>query len=680
MFPGATRDAVRDCVGQVAGQQRAMTSLEESTQTRVARGIHELAPGVFEITSEPPPHGRLGRIWHRLRRILIGRPLSSRRERTERLSWLAALAVLGADAIASSVYGPEEMLRMLSQAGLPAVAAYAMPIAVSIVVLLILLTVSYWQTIAAYPNGAGGYIVASDNLGPLAGVVSAAALLVDYTLDVAVSIATGIETMTSAAPILAPWKVPLALIALVLITLANLRGIRAAGALLSAPIYLYIFGTAAVIGVGLFEWSTGTLPPYTPPAGADQLLSRPVEVIGLLLLLRAFSSGAVALTGIEAISNGVPYFKLPETRNAHRTLAGLALSFGALFLGISFLSGQIGIIPDPAEVETVHSQLTRTVLGPGVLHFILEGAALLLLILAADTGFADFPRLMALLARDGYLPEAFAVRGARLAFSNGIVLVAAISAVLIMVFRGSVTALVPLFTVGAFATFTLSQAGMARHWLRLHGPGWHWRMAVNGIGAMATAIVLIVVVVSKFAYGAWIVVVILPLLVLTLRAIGQHHARLLRHVQVSSVATIHRVLATPMRHHAVIPVEGVNLIVLQAVRYARTLNGHVEAVHVTDDLQQVATLRQQWDAARTGIPLVILDSPVRAPAGALMRYLDFVQKHEDPHTFVTVILPELLPTRWWHPLLHNYFAWRLKWMLLFRPRTAVTCVPYAARD
>jgi amino acid transporter len=616
----------------------------------------------------------------------LGRPLPSNRERLERLTWTAGLAILGADLIASSVYGPEEMLRTLSQAGLTTLTQYALPLGAAIVVLLGILALSYWQTIHAYPNGAGGYIVASDNLGRLAGLVAAAALLIDYTLDVAVSVATGVQSATSAVPALAAWHVPLALLALALITLANLRGIRVAGTIMSAPIYLYIFGTAAVVTVGLLRWLAGDLPPYTPPPAAQDVLAHPAETVGILLLLRAFSSGAVALTGIEAISNGVPYFKPPEVRNAHRTLAGLAITFSALFLGLTFLAGVIGVVPDPTETETVHSQLTRTLIGSGPAHIALETMALLMLVLAADTGFADFPRLIALLAKDGFLPEAFAVRGARLAFSNGIVLVAAISAVLVIAFRGSVAGLVPLFTVGAVATFTLSQAGMARHWWRNRQRGWHWRMAINGSGAAVTMLVLCIVVVSKFVSGAWIVVVVLPILVVALHAVGQHHERLLRHVRIASPGAAQRLLAAGIRHVVVIPVGHVDRRSLQAVAYARSLtNGspavdRVEAVYVTDDRSSGEELRRRWDSLRTGVPMIILDSPYRATDSALLKYLSMVQKREPPHTFITVMLPEILPTRWWHPFVHNYFTWRLKWLLLFRPATAVTSVPYTVRD
>jgi len=652
----------------------------EKHATREIRGIHEVEPGVFSITSEPRPHGRFARMWHRLERTLIGPPLPSWRDRRERLSWTAALAILGADLIASSVYGPEEMLRTLAEAGMPVVATYAVPVAVALVGLLAILALSYWQTIAGYPDGAGGYIVASDNLGRLPGLVSAAALLIDYTLDIAVSVASGVETITSTVGFLAPWRMVLALGALALIMLANLRGIRAAAATLSAPIYFYLLGTGVVVAVGLVRWLTGTLPPYTPPASAKDFATHPAEVFGLLLLLRAFSSGAVALTGIEAVSNGVQYLKPPETSTAHQTLVGMAIAFGALFLGTSFLSSAIGIIPDPTEVETVHSQLTRTLLGSGPAHVALETSALLLLILAADTGFADFPRLLSLLARDGFLPAAFATRGPRLTFSNGIILVAVISGALIVIFRGSVSALVPLFTIGAFATFTLSQAGMTRHWWRRRERGWRWRLAANAVGALATSVVLAVVIVSKFAYGAWIVVVILPILVFALYAVGAHHERLVRHLQIGSVPLAKRIASTPIRHHIVLTVEQIDRVALHALAYCRALNVDLEAVHICEDRAQGQELRRQWDNLESGIPLTVLESPIREHTGALLRYLDFVHKYEHPHNFVTVVVPELLPTHWWHPVSRNYSASRVKWALLFRPQTAVTSVPYGIQE
>jgi hypothetical protein len=314
------------------------------------------------------------------------------------------------------------------------------------------------------------------------------------------------------------------------------------------------------------------------------------------------------------------------------------------------------------------------------LHIVLEASALLLLVLAADTGFADFPRLLSMLASDGILPHAFAVRGARLAFSNGIMLVAAISAMLIIAFHGSVSALVPLFTVGAFGTFTLSQAGMARHWWHKRGNGWHWRMAINGIGAVVTSVVLVVVIVSKFAYGAWIVVLLLPLLVLLLHVLGAHHDQVTRQLRVASAAGAQRVLSRVFCERLVIMVGGIDRAVLHAVAYARALDTDVEAVHITDDLSRGKQLLERWDNMQIGVRLVLLYSPVRSTAHALMRYLDLIQREAESPCLVTVVLPEVQPTRWWHPLVHNYFAWRLKWTLLFRENVVVTSVPYEIRD
>jgi amino acid permease-like protein len=417
------------------------------------------------------------------------------------------------------------------------------------------------------------------------------------------------------------------------------------------------------------------------------LLAQPTEAVGLVLLLRAFSSGAVALTGIEAISNGVPYFKPPETSNARRTLIVMAVVFGTLFLGIAFFAGRLGVVADPSEVETVLSQVTRTLVGRGAMYVVVQGSAVLLLVLAADTGFADFPRLLALLAQDGYLPGAFATRGLRLSFSNGILLIALISALLLIAFQSSVAGLVPLFTVGAFLTFTFSQAGMVRHWLRKRGSGWHWRMVVNAVGAITTTVVLAVVLISKFAHGAWIVVLVLPVLVLTLRAVGKHHRQMEAQVQIGAEEAATWVDSVWRRTHrmAIIPVERADRVALNAVAFTRTLGSNgtspdTFAVHVTDDRQAGLRVLAEWKALQVGVPMVILESPYRETAEALLRYIDVLQVERGPDLTVIVVLPETLPTRWWHPLLHNYLAWRLKWALLFRPGASVLSVPYFVRD
>ncbi|GAC1315606.1 MAG: APC family permease [Chloroflexota bacterium] len=667
-----------------------MSDRDEQDSTGGVPGVREVAPDVYSIWSDPEPRGSVGRAWMWLRGTALGKPLPSRLERAERIGILSALGLIGADMIASSVYGPEEMMRMLGEAG-PGAVSLAFPIGISIIILLTILAVSYQQTISAYPNGAGGYIVASDNLGARIGLIAAAALLVDYSLDVAVSIASGVQSLTSALPELAGARVLINVVVLLVLTVANLRGVRAAGALFSAPVHLFILGTLGVIAYGLYRWSTNTLPAYTPPESAAAVLSGPTEAVGLFLLLRAFSAAAVALTGIEAISNGVPYFKPPETRNARLTLVIMAVAFGVLFLGVAFLAAKLGVVADPDEVETVLSQITRTLLGTGPLYIVLQGFAILMLILAADTGFADFPRLLALLAKDAYVPSAFSARGTRLSFSNGIVLVALVSAVLIVAFGGSVGGLVPLFTVGAFLTFTLSQAGMVRHWWRKRTQGWHWRMAVNGLGAVTTALVLIVVLVSKFLYGAWIVALVVPVLVLALGAVGRHNQRMRKHLEIASdqVSAFLAQDRAAFRHRLIVPVAGADRLALHALAYAESLTGRgdnvshdhqVVAVHVTDDRAAGVALQQSWTQSGISEALVILESPYRETAEALMRYIDVLQQQSGRGTVVTVVLPETLPSRWWHPLLRNYLGWRLKWALLFRPGCSVLSVPYEVED
>jgi amino acid transporter len=656
------------------------------------RGVREPEPGVVSITSPPPPHGLLARSWRRLVRLVLGPPLPTEQEAQEQLGPFTGLAVLGADLVASSVYGPEEMLRILALAGAGAL-ALSLPLSVAIVLLLAIVATSYQQTIRAYPSGAGGYIVASDNLGMVLGLVAAAALLVDYALDVAVSVSTGVQSFTSVLPALAPWRVWLALVALALLTLTNLRGIRTTGVLFAAPIYLYLAATLAMVATGVVRWAGGTLPPYNPPPEAG---GGPVEALGLFLLLRAFSSGAVALTGIEAVSNGVPYFRPPQARNACTTLLLMAGLFGAAFLGLGFLAAQLRVVPDPSEVETVVSQLTRTLFGRGFFYFMIQVSSVLLLILAANTGFADFPRLLSLLARDRYLPELFALRGSRLSFSNGILLVSILSGLLIVVFQASLARLIPLFTVGAFATFTLSQAGMALHWWRRRAPGWHWRMAINAAGAATTAIVLLVVAISKFVHGAWVVVLVVPLLVLLLLVVHWHYRRAAAAIRLDPRFPEMQpgVLAQELRHHIVIPVAQADRVVFHAIAYLRSLvragagSGAaepapvtilIEAVHVTDDKLKARRLRAQWRQLDPGIPLVILESPYRDFAGAVLRYLDVIEHRTPQPAVITIAIPELVAARWWERLLHNAMAVRLKAALRARPRTAVLTVPFHLR-
>jgi amino acid transporter len=560
---------------------------------------------------------------------------------------------------------------------------------------------SYQQTIKAYPNGGGSYIVSKDNLGVLPGLVAGAALLIDYVLTVAVSISAGIAAVVAAFPVLAPERVLLCVAAIALLTLGNLRGIRESGTLFAAPLYVYVVSIAGLLLYGLVRWATGTLPDYVPPAGEVHGAG---QALGLFLILRAFSSGAVALTGVEAVSNGIPAFKPPESTNARVTLLWMASLFAAIFLGLSFLATHIGIVPDPTEVETVLSQVARTLVGGGPYYYLVQFSTTVLLILAANTSFADFPRLASLMARDRFLPGQFAFRGDRLAFTTGIVVLAAVAAVLVVVFGGSVTNLIPLYTVGVFVAFTLSQAGMVRHHLTLREPGWQRGIAINALGAAATGVVAVVVGATKFALGAWMVLVLIPVLVLLLLSIRRHY-----HIARDQLVVTDEDLRTRpdldphrLQHLVVIPVADLNRAAVRAVAYARSLTGqadaegkefdgppgppsrrhaHLIAVHVTDDVDAGEALKERWDRAGLGVDLVILESPYRALVGPLLAYINALERQRPEVTsVVTVLLPEYIPAHWWEHVLHTQTALRLKGSLLFRPRTAVLSVPYHLED
>ena len=638
--------------------------------TRVRRGHLVPRPGTGEPTTP------LGRALMRVKRLLLGRPFATAEEPHERLNVFKGLAVFASDNISSSAYATEEIMRVLVLAGAGAL-ALTMPITIVIVVVLAIVVTSYQQTIRAYPNGGGSYIVASDNLGPFAGLTAAGALLTDYVLTVSVSIAAGVEAITSIFPDLFDYRVALGLGFVLLLTLGNLRGIRESGTIFSAPTYVYLVAIYGLLAYGLFRFVTGTLPTYEPPVEWVQAQAeRGTGALGLFLILRAFSSGSVALTGTEAVSNGVPAFKPPESRNARTVLILMGCCFGSIFLGMSFLAGQLGIVPDPTEAETVISQMTRTLVGGGTpYHYLVQLSTALLLVLAANTAFADFPRLASILARDRYVPRVFQFRGDRLAFTGGIVMLAAIAAVLIVAFEGSVTNLIPLYTVGVFVAFTLSQSGMVRHhWkLRAEEPGWRWRAAINGLGAVTTGIVAVEVAISKFALGAWMVLVIVPILIGIMWATHQHYQRLegARRAETPMVAD-------EVTIRAVVPVAELGVPARQALAYARAVapdNGHVVAVHVTDDVATAEHLRRQWQEWAPGVEMVIIESPFRSLNGPLLAYIDAL-KESNPGDTITVVLPEYVPSHWWEHLLHNQTALRLKAALLFHPGIVVTNVPY----
>jgi amino acid transporter len=624
------------------------------------------------------PRTPLGRAFARARAILFGRPISLHEELSERLNVFVGLAVFASDNISSSAYATEEIMRVLVVAGAGAL-ALTMPITIGIVVVLAIVVTSYQQTVAAYPHGGGSYIVAKDNLGTKPGLVAAGALLTDYVLTVAVSIAAGVAALTSFVPELFDYRVQLGIALVVAIAMINLRGIRESGALFSIPTYVYLVSIFGLLAFGLFRSATGTMPEYHAPAA---WLGAGAEPLSLLLILRAFSSGSVALTGTEAVSNGVPAFKPPEPRNAQRVLILMGVCFGAIFLGMSFLASQLGILPDPNEQETVISQLTRTFVGVGPYYYLVQVSTAILLVLAANTAFADFPRLSSILARDGFLPRVFQFRGDRLAFSYGIVVLAVIASLLIWYFEGSVTNLIPLYTVGVFVAFTLSQSGMVRRWRRLRNEvsGWRRRAFINGVGAVTTGIVAIEVAAAKLALGAWIVLILVPLLVAMMLFIERQYRSSTAALAVRPDAEIPR---GRREERVVVPVPGINRAVVRAINVGRSIAPDVRAVLVSDDPEEAAAIRRQWERQLPDIPLVFVESPYRALVGPLLAYLDVLDQawppdKDAPVTFV--IVPEYVARSWWERILYNQLARRLRTALLGRRNTVVVNVPYRRDD
>jgi len=628
------------------------------------------APGYLVATERVlRPTTAFGRLREAVRGLLLGRRIRSEAEHEERAGRLTGLAIFASDNISSSAYATEEIMRVLVLAGAGAL-VLTMPITLAIVVVLAIVVSSYLQVIRAYPGGGGSYVVAQDNLGTVAGLTAAAALLTDYILTVAVSTSAGVAALTSAFPELFAHRVAISVAVVALMALLNLRGIREAGAIFAAPTYLYVVAILGVLATGAVRVLLGDLPAYTPPRAWEE--GHGAERLGLLLVLRAFASGSVALTGTEAVSNGVPAFKPPEVKNAQTVLVMMGGLFATVFVGLSFFATQLGIVPDPREAETVVSQVARLLVGRGPYYYLVQFATALLLVLAANTAFNGFPRLTSIVARDGFLPRQFQFRGDRLAYNTGIIVLALISAALIAAYRGSVTGLIPLYTVGVFVAFTLSQAGMVRHWLRLRRRerGWRWRAVVNGVGATVTGIVALEVSVSKFALGAWMVLVLIPLLVLMMLGIGHHYRAVARQLALDGAAPLPRRLQEPV----VVPISRLDQSTLHALAFARSISNDVRAVHVTDDLDDAKRISEPWPQYAGDVPLVIIESPYRALIQPLLAYIDWIDRQAPGP--ITVVLSEFVPRHWWEYLLHNQTALRLKLRLFFRPNTVVIDVPY----
>ncbi len=594
------------------------------------------------------------------------------------------LAVFASDALSSTAYATQEILVILAAAGTAAL-AYAFPIAVAIVVLLVIVTISYEQTIHVYPGGGGAYTVARDNLGELPAQIAAAALLTDYILTVAVSVSSGVAQIASAFPLLHEHRVALAVSFVLFIMMINLRGVKEAGAAFAVPSYFFIVMMILTVGTAFFRYFAGSLGAVVDPPHLETEVLAPIT---LFLLLHAFSSGTTALTGVEAISNGVTAFKEPRSRNAGITLIWMATILGTLFLGITYLAGRIGAVP--SETETVISQLARTSFGSrGGLYLGTIAATTLILVMAANTAYAGFPRLAALQAGDGFLPRQLTYRGSRLVFSRGIAVLAIIASLLIAFFDASVTALIPLYAIGVFLSFTLSQAGMTRRWWKSgrlapgqeirergsvlrHERGWAVKMTVNGFGAVLTAVVALVFAVTKFTEGAWFVLVLIPALVAVFFAIHRHYRELAGRLSLEDFGAPARI----SRHRVILPISGVHRGTVAALRYARTLSDDLTAVHVSLDSSEAAAIERKWGLWGGGVRLVLLDSPYRLLLEPVLDYIRKIADQRQPNEIITIVVPQFVPRKRWHNLLHAQTAMLLRLALLFRPGIVITNVPY----
>ena len=610
-----------------------------------------------------------------LKRLLVGRPLATTEQEHQRIPKVIGLAVFSSDAISSTAYATEEILFVtaVGASSLMLGLETLIPIAIAVALLLAIVAFSYRQTIFAYPSGGGSYVVSRENLGENPSLVAAASLLVDYILTVAVSISAGVAAISSipAFSDVAKHRVLVGIFLIVLITLANLRGIKESGRLFAAPTYLYIVMISALIIYGLvraFILKDISNIPFDQKAFDGTLESG--GTLGLFLILKGFSSGAVALTGVEAISNGVPAFKKPESKNAAATLVWMAVILGTLFMGISILAHHLQ--PYPSHDTTVLAQLGIQVFGQGAVFFVLQIATALILTLAANTAYADFPRLASIIAFDEYLPHQMRNRGDRLVFSNGVLILATAAIVLIVAFGGVTTALIPLYAVGVFMSFTLSQAGMVRHHQKQREENWRRHAIMNGVGSVATLIVLVIVATTKFTSGAWVPLVLIPLIILLFKAIRRHYLRVDRALKANLTSEMTR----PRRNTVVVLVGNVNGGVLQALSYAKSLNpNYLVAVRLVDSDEEAAEVNKVWLDAGFDIPLETVYSPYRELRRPLLEFLDRLDEQYENDN-VTVIIPEFVVRHWWENILHNQSALRIKRWLLFRRGTMVTSVPY----
>jgi amino acid transporter len=615
----------------------------------------------------------------------IGRPLQTADMPHQTIGKTVGLAVFASDALSSTAYATQEIMIILAVAGSAAL-GYVVPISIAIVILMVIVTISYEQTIHAYPGGGGAYIVARDNLGELPAQTAGAALLTDYILTVAVSISSGVAQITSAFPVLEPYRVGIAVAMVFFVMLMNLRGVKESGNAFAFPTYFFVFTMVLTVGIGLFRYFTGSLGMVVDPPAFSV-----VGTIGMVtpfLLLHAFSSGTSALTGIEAISNGITAFREPRSKNAGITLIWMSAILATLFLSISFLSGAIGAVP--SEGETVISQFARTVYsGQGILYLAIIVGTAIILIMAANTAFADFPRLGALHAGDGFLPRQLTFRGSRLVYSWGIIALAFLASLLIILFQASVTRLIPLYAIGVFLSFSLSQTGMARRWWKsghlkpgeeivepgsviTHDNHWKYKMIVNGFGAICTFIVMFVFGATKFMDGAWIIIFLIPILVTIFFSIHHHYKSLAQKLSLENFHSTPRII----RHRVIVLIAGVHRGSLAALTYAHTFGPDITAVHVSIDHKESEKVREKWNIYGNGARLVILESPYRLLIEPVLEYIDALLKIRQPNELLTIVVPQFVPVHWWENFLHNQTALLLRFALLNMQGVVIVEVPY----
>ncbi|TMD60405.1 MAG: APC family permease [Chloroflexi bacterium] len=631
-------------------------------------------PGVYIATDRVlEADTPLGRLYDSLRRVLIGKRLPTEAESLERVSKKLGLPIFASDNISSSAYATEEMMRILKFAGLAGL-SLTIPLHVAILLILAIVVLSYLQAIRAYPNGGGSYVVASENLGMIAGLVAAAALFADYILTVSVSVAAGVAAVGAAAPWFYDNRIFAGVLFILALTLGNLRGIRESGNIFAAPTYLYVFSLGGVLLYGIVLNLFGALPHDVSPREWLPLTPQP---LALLLVLRAFASGASGLTGVEAVANGVPAFQKPEARNASITLVIMAVLFGSIFFAVGLLASAMGVVPDPSEQQTLLSQIVAALVGDNSFGFyVVQVATTLILALAANTSFNGFPRLAAIMANDRFMPRQFSFRGDRLAYSTGILALAGLSAALLVSFGGSVASLIPLYTIGVFIAFTLTQAGLVRYWRANRKRGWRLSAAINAVGAVATGVVAVEVAASKFTQGAWMVILVMPVFVALFYGIHRHY----REVEdMLVIATPEEALRVRVHPRVIVPVGRIDRAHIEALQIARQMSGDVTAVLVASDPEEAKRFGQRWRKLVPDIPLVIIESPYRSLIRPLLAYIDAIDKGGKKRP-VMVILSEFVPRHWWEWPLHNQTALRLKLALFFRPNTVVLDVPYMARD